>query len=269
MLQQVLLESACALTLKISPEPLHICADQLGIQRVLINLVINARDAMPHGGRLAIGTSRTASGSCQLSVEDTGIGMDEETRRRIFEPFFSLKARSGAGLGMTIVEGIVSRIGGTIELESEAGRGTQFRVVFPPAPAGNKTASGARQATGTILLVGNNQHVRPFLRTAFEHAGFDTLHASSGEKALKLLQSSRDSIEVLVTDVKMTGMTGPDLAKRWLHRFRHTRVLFVSGPSGEAFSSDLLQSGRADFIARPFTPKELVAKVQAIIRDHV
>jgi two-component system, cell cycle sensor histidine kinase and response regulator CckA len=271
MLKQTL-SPACGLVLKTSAGPKYIYADKGGLQQVLLNLAINARDAMPHGGQLAITTEEDASGGVALSVQDTGAGMDAGMMDRIFEPYFSRKGNQGTGLTMTIVHSIVCRFGGTIEAKSEPGRGSTFRILLPLAVVETERIeidSGKPSepaAPGTILLVDDNADIRRLLRRVFESAGFRMLEASCGEDALAVLESSGGSVDLLITDVMMPMMTGPELARKWVTRWQQTRVLFISAFSEAALEdNEFIKSGCAEFIAKPFTPRSLVSKVQSML----
>jgi hypothetical protein len=271
MLKQAL-SPACELVLKTSAEPQYIYADKGGLQQVLLNLTMNARDAMPHGGQLTIGTEEDASGGVALSVQDTGAGMDAGTMDRIFEPYFSRKGSQGTGLRMTIVHSIVAQFGGRIETKSEPGRGSTFRILLPLAVVETErieidsSKASAPAPPGTILLVDDNADIRRLLQMAFESAGFRMLEASCGEDALAVLESSGGSVDLLITDVIMARMTGPELARKWVTRWRHTRVLFISGFSEAALEdNELMKSGRAEFISKPFTPRTLVSKAQSML----
>jgi two-component system, cell cycle sensor histidine kinase and response regulator CckA len=241
---------------------------------VLINLAINARDAMPGGGHFTLRTSATRPGSATLIIEDTGSGMTESTREHLFEPFFSRTGRLGTGLGMTIVHSIITKWGGTIRVDSGLGVGTRFRIELPlaedeepeAAPKKPEAPQPEIHLNGGILLVEDNEAVRKLLRNQFRKAGYEVLDAASGEEALRLLALGKHRIDLLITDVMMPKMTGPELAKRVVAQCPETRVLFISGFAEDALSNnELLRKGRAEFVAKPVSPRDLIAKARSLL----
>jgi diguanylate cyclase (GGDEF)-like protein len=264
-------------------EPIYIRADPAQIDQVLLNLAVNAREAMPEGGRLTItlateaftepnemGLGLEPGGYALLSVTDTGHGMDEATASKIFEPFFTTKpAGKGTGLGLSTAYGIVNQSGGHIAVESEIGHGTTFRVLLPRVEAPPLEAEVAAPATptlqphrtGTVLLVEDEGPVRSLVSRILTRGGFRVLPAASGTEALQLVQGD-EHLDLLVSDVIMPGMGGPELA-------RHTRelrpgipVLFISGYSKDAVSAHGALIEGAFFLEKPFTPDDLVNKVR-------
>jgi PAS domain S-box-containing protein len=267
MLRRIL-GPACSLVVKPCSESLPVASNPTQIQQVLIYLVAHARDAMPQGGTFTISTRRGGSGRAEIDVRDTGIGMTEETKRRIFDPFFSWKGRRGSGLAMTVVHSLVTKWSGTIEVKSEPGLGTEFRVSFPLCgmPAGQtggfQPELMERPVTGNILLVDGNAAVREFLHEQLDSSGFRIFEASSGEEALAFAELGGEKVDLLITNVTMPAMTGPELAKRWVDRWPETQVLFMSGYDAEELGgNDLIKSGRAEFVVKPVKPKHMISIV--------
>jgi two-component system, cell cycle sensor histidine kinase and response regulator CckA len=260
-----------------------VLADPAQLEQVLLNLVLNARDAMPSGGRLVIATGvpdaaerqraglEPAVGWVRLSVSDTGHGMDAATLVRIFEPFFTTKERAkGSGLGLSTVHGIVSQSGGHIAAGSRPGAGTRFDVYLPATtampdavPPGTPTTLPGTSA-GTILLVEDDASVRALAVRTLERAGHRVLVAEDGPRAMDVAASHTDQIDVLVTDVVMPGMGGPEVARRLLAARPSLRVLFVSGYAEDVVEPADLQ-GHGPILAKPFRPRELVARVAALL----
>ena len=257
--------------------------DPAQMEQVVMNLAVNARDAMPMGGKLFVETSNTEfkearSGSVQipadryvmLSVSDTGTGMDEGTRSRIFEPFFTTKGK-GSGLGLSTVYGIVSQSGGYIDVESEPGKGTAFHIYFPRvdeyepdievrAPA-TKLSAGSE----TVLLVDDNELVRNVLKVILQTAGYRVLDAGSGNEALKIAKEHRQPIHLLITDVVMPQMSGPDLWRSVSSERSDAKVLFISGYSEEAVvSHGVLDVGTA-LLSKPVSAEILLRKIREIL----
>jgi len=255
-------------------------ADPAQLEQILLNLAVNARDAMPEGGRLVISTAncgRTEAAALQLpagqyvrlTVRDTGEGMDPEACRRIFEPFFSTKpSDKGTGLGLAIVYGIVKQSGGEIFVDSRPGEGTVFTVYLPrasgfpeartfPLPLPPKTAQGE-----TILLVEDEQAVRRLVRDMLVRNGYRVLEAEGGERALQLFERHRRDVDLLLTDVVMPEMNGRELAARLLERRPDLKVVYMSGYTGDAIDgSGGLEPG-AILIQKPFTPRTLLRRVR-------
>jgi len=251
------------------------------MEQVLINLAVNARDAMSQGGQLTLETRNIVlsedearqpdtipPGSyVQLLVTDTGMGMDEKTREHIFEPFFTTK-KTGTGLGLATVHGIVKQSGGHISVESEPGEGTTFRISFPrldqpveesqAPPAGESIPSGSE----TILLVEDAEAMRDVAKKFLDLGGYTVLAASDGAEALRLLQERDTPIHLLLTDVVMPGMSGPQLADKIKALRPEIRVLFMSGYTESAIAKHgVLESGQ-HLLMKPFSRKSLALKVR-------
>jgi PAS domain S-box-containing protein len=263
-----------------------VAVDPTQIQQVLMNLAINARDAMPAGGQLMIETGNFVATEShagpplvnekehwvRLTVSDTGIGMDEQTRRLAFEPFFTTKARGlGTGLGLATVYAVVSQAGGSIELRSVPGEGTTFDIYLPRAEPGSAATpeplAAPRSTAGkeTILLVEDQREVRRLTATILRALGYYVLEAEGGEKALQLVEEAHGPIDLLLTDVMMPGLTGPQLAVRLRAARPALKVLFISG-----YSADItLVAGAAEEtvhrLSKPFSPAALAQKVREVI----
>ncbi|MBP7148920.1 MAG: response regulator [Acidobacteria bacterium] len=253
-------------------------ADPGQIGQVLLNLVVNARDAMTHGGKLTIHTGsvelddRYALGHLgapkghyvALSVTDTGDGIDAQTLAHIFEPFFTTKPE-GTGLGLATVYGIVKQSGGEIYVYSEPGRGTQFKILLPrvdqpatrPAPAARAERAPSRGAT--VLVVEDDPLVRGLAAEVLAENGFDVLKAKDPEEALGLARAASDrTIDLLVTDVILPGMPGPDLARTLVEERPDLKVLFTSGYGEAAITHQGVIEPDARFVEKPFTPEALL-----------
>ena len=283
---------------RLMPENIHIAtvlapglgaamADTGQIEQVLVNLVVNARDAMPDGGTIRIETANvdleSAAGEggrvigpgayVTLAVTDTGIGMDEDTRALIFEPFFTTKeVGKGTGLGLAMVYGTVKQSGGAIAVRSQPGEGSAFTVYFPrvnaevgqvsPTPVVQRSRSGQ----GTILLVEDQASVRGLIKRVLLSSGYHVIEARRGPQALALSDSQMRSIDLLITDVVMPGMSGSELAARLSARREGLRVLFISGYAPNAILQQgiLIEPGVA-FLQKPFSPAQITARVGDIL----
>jgi two-component system cell cycle sensor histidine kinase/response regulator CckA len=274
------------LVMDLAPELETIRSDRAQIEQVFMNLVVNARDAMPplKGGRVTI---RTANASLiepeaselgaqpgdyvLLTVSDTGEGMDGETLAHIFEPFFTTKEQGkGTGLGLSTVHGIVEQSGGVIKVESHPGSGTSFHVYLPVVVEQTDVSIAVpplaeMRGNETLLLVEDEEMVRQLVGRVLRESGYDVYEASSGEDALRLSDDISEEIDLLVTDVVMPGMSGRVLAEQLSRRRPRTRVLFMSGYTEEAIVDHGVVDGEADFISKPFTPQELAQKIRNLL----
>ena len=284
-----LLPESIELLIELSPVPAWIRADPSQIEQVLINLVINARDAMPKGGRITLSTvvglqpgpdadERTY---VSLFVRDTGTGMTPEVQRRIFEPFFTTKPEgTGTGLGLATVHGIVRQTGGDICVTSKPGQGSEFRVVIPAADPATDPATAraqilplpatelepaAKQAPKIILLVDDEPALLLLMQETLASAGYRVLSAAHGEEALKLAEQLAEPIDLVVTDVVMPKLGGPELARN-LRAVRQTlKVLYLTGYPADAFGpSGALPEGDA-LLHKPFTQAALCARVAQVL----
>jgi two-component system cell cycle sensor histidine kinase/response regulator CckA len=264
----------------------RIKADPGQVEQVIMNLAVNARDAMPKGGRLTIETrdvelnqayTRKHPGLMPgryvlLSVSDTGTGMSERTLTRIFEPFFTTKGPGkGTGLGLSTVFGIVKQSGGHVSVKSEVGKGTIFEVYFPSASGTPTTvvhpaaASPLPPASESVLLVEDETAVRKFARETLERAGYRVSDAANGREALEALRSSGKSVDLLLTDTVMPFLGGAELAEKAVGLIPDLKVIYMSGYAETAIiRRDLLKSEEA-FLAKPFGPEALLRKVRAVL----
>jgi PAS domain S-box-containing protein len=277
------------LTAKLDPSLKKIKADPGQIEQVLVNLVVNARDAMPQGGELIIETSgveldleytKTHVGVspgqyAMLAVSDTGTGMNEKTQARIFDPFFTTKEKGkGTGLGLSTVYGIVKQSGGNIVVYSEPGHGTTFKVYLPQlATAVEKTAVAVPEpalpeGSETILLVEDEDVVRGLAAKILGQAGYRVLVAARGEEAITLCGQSTEPIHLLLTDVVMPEMSGKEVADRARALVPGLRVVFMSGYTDEAIVHHGVLDADVEFIQKPFTPSALVKKVREVLDAH-
>jgi CheY-like chemotaxis protein len=264
--------------------PVRIDPGQL--EQVLVNLAVNARDAMPTGGAVTVESGNetidgvrglelgVAPGDwVRLSVSDQGSGMDEETRARCFEPFFSTKGDRGTGLGLATCHGIVRQAGGHIWVESAQGKGTTFHVLLPrhvgeqaaprrvPAPARELPVLGSGE---TILVAEDDPTVQEVARRALEQAGYRVLTASNGHEALRLVEKDPRGVAGLVTDLVMPGMTGPELSAQARVIRPDLKVLFVSGFADEVTMEGLERTGDR-LLMKPYTPAELAARMREVL----
>ena len=266
------------LSLQLDPDPCPISADPTQLEQVLMNLALNARDAMPAGGKVQLATRnvaglpRGAGAHVLLTVEDNGIGMPEETRARVFEPFFTTKeVGRGSGLGLPVVFGIVQQSGGHIELESEPGRGAKFRIFLPRSDA-TLAARGpepgevaALRGSGTVLVVEDEERVRTLACAALESAGYRVLRADGSRSALFLSESLRDRIDILVTDVALPEIGGRELAGHLRAKRPDLKVLFVSGYTDDVLLRKGIRRAEAHFLPKPFTAAALARKVRDVL----
>jgi PAS domain S-box-containing protein len=240
--------------------------DRPQLEQVVLNLVLNARDAMPDGGKLAVSV-RSAGDTAELTVADDGAGMDDDTMSRIFEPFFTTK-RAGTGLGLATVDGIVAQSGGTLSVSSEPGRGSIFTIALPrldvPAPSHPAPSPKPGSTTpGRILLADDEELVRRVTTEMLRRLGYDVVAACSGEEALELLDPG---IDALVTDVAMTGMNGKALAERARERRPGLPVLFVSGYPAEVLTGERMVADGDEVLSKPFTPAQLAERIELVRR---
>ena len=250
-------------------------ADRAQLERVILNLAANARDAMPGGGRLTVETSGAeldAGPGVLLAVSDTGVGMSEEVRRQAFEPFFTTKAQgAGTGLGLATVFGVVSQSGGSVYVYSEEGLGTTFKIYLPAAHAAAEAAAAAAapalpttgDGTETVMVVEDDDGVRELVRLMLESRGYRVLAAGGADEALRLCGD--DGVDLLLTDVVMPETNGRVLAERLSERCPAMRILFMSGYSDEAVYRHGEISPNAAFIEKPFTNVTLTRKVREVL----
>jgi PAS domain S-box-containing protein len=270
----------------LSPALPSVKADPAQLHQVILNLVVNARDAMPEGGRLTLATALVELDETYarahpevrpgryalLEVADTGCGMDDKTRARIFEPFFSTKeVGQGSGLGLATVYGIVKQSGGHIDVSSAPGQGTTFRICLPEVAAEGPSAKCQEDpaelpgGTETILLVEDEDRVRDVTALFLEKHGFIVHQAHHGGEALELFERHAERIHLLLTDVIMPQMTGSALAQRLRSHRPELKVLYLSGyPDDVLAGQDVLESGQV-FLQKPFSAHDLVRKVREVL----
>jgi len=274
------------LTTRLSPEAGRTRADAGQLEQVIMNLVVNAKDSMPDGGKITIQSSEVTVRQnfrehrfiqpgryVVLSVSDTGHGMDKETQSRIFEPFFTTKEKGkGTGLGLSTVYGIVKQSGGYVFPQSESGTGTTFYIYLPrveDAPEEMSPAKLQENEKGgceTVLLVEDEESVRELVRVTLAARGYKVLEAENGESGLRVAEAHGDGIDILITDVVMPGMGGRELAKRLLQIRPTLGVLYLSGYTEDT----ILHQGALDpgtaFLQKPFTLQNLARKVREVLR---
>jgi signal transduction histidine kinase len=274
------------LHLRLDPVAQTVTADPGQLEQVLMNLIVNASDAMPDGGQLTIATGPAGPEAARiqanpgpfvrLAVGDTGCGMDEHTKARIFEPFFTTKERGkGTGLGLATVFGIVREAGGWVEVDSAPGLGSTFQVYLPQGEAGDQPAAAPEAAvesapapqrsTETVLLVEDEEILREIIQMALEDRGYTVLAAADGEAAIRLCEAHPGPIHLLITDLVMPGMSGRQVSESVTTRRSGIPVLFMSGyTDDEQVRSGVRNTGQA-FIQKPFTSATLAHKLQDVL----
>ena len=278
-----------SLETRLGEESVVVRADRVQLEQVLMNLVVNSRDAMPGGGRIRIltGRSRITEGTCRcadhscppgdyvtVSVEDTGEGIEPAILDRIFEPFFTTKAPAkGTGLGLSTVYGIVRQSGGGIQVESRRGEGARFKVYLPRATAApaakpqrieHEVMARPTRRFETLLLVEDDDAVRELAREVLVSDGYAVLDALSGEEALEVAAAHAEPIHLMVTDLVMPGMSGEELARRLVRIHPETRVIYSSGYPGDALADGLAPGPRA-FLGKPYSPDDLSRAVRNLL----
>jgi CheY-like chemotaxis protein/anti-sigma regulatory factor (Ser/Thr protein kinase) len=275
------------ITTKVWPDLTPVLADTTHVEQIVVNLIINARDAMPRGGKIAIELrnielDKIGVGAhpglqpgdyVEIAVTDTGTGMDAETLSRIFEPFFTTKeSGKGTGLGLATVYGIVQQNNGAIEVQSRVGHGTTFYIYLPRATDLGKPAPMLSGATGgaseTILLVEDDDRVRALVSNMLRKNGFSVLLASAGDQALEIAARHRGRIHLLLTDVVMPGLNGRMLAERLTATRPDTRVLYMSGYSEDDILRHGVKKNAAHFIQKPFSVDALIHKIRETLTSR-
>lgn len=265
--------------------PVRVVLDPGQLEQVLMNLVVNARDAMPTGGRLIIETKNVELGNgsqlshpdlplgkyALLQVTDTGFGMSTEVQDKIFEPFFTTKGvGKGTGLGLAVVHGVVQQSGGAIKVESSLGIGTTFSIMFPSATESAFAAPQVESALDlrgdeTVLLAEDEEAVRSLVQLALEGQGYTVLTATSGLEAVSVLRAAPERVDLLVTDVIMPEVSGPELANLAREICPGLRVLYMSGYTDDALDRHGLQGTTDQFIQKPFTPLIILRRIREIL----
>jgi len=260
-----------------------VLADPTQLEQVLVNLSINARDAMPRGGRLTVRISNAVLDNefaarhadikaglyVLITVSDTGEGMTEETLEHIFEPFYTTKPEGkGTGLGLSMAYGVVRQAGGSILVDSQVDVGTRFRIFLPAVdqrPSGVFAQYEQSPSAGkgeTVLVVEDDEHVRAMCARFMKRAGYNALQAKSGDDVLFIMDAFEGEVDLLITDVVLPGMSGREVARRLQERFPSMAVLFMSGHSREAVLEYGVLSADARFIEKPFTVDDLLRRVR-------
>jgi PAS domain S-box-containing protein len=285
MLKRIVSEDV-KLTTLLSPEPGFIKSDPGQIEQVLMNLVVNAKDALPKGGDITIETSnvelkgdyarmhlQVKPGSyVMFAVRDTGTGMDAETRAHLFEPFFTTKEQGkGTGLGLATVYGIVKQSGGGIYVQSEIGEGTIFKVYFPRVAEASQPSGASRApakasvGSETILLVEDDELVRTFVYRALLESGYTVLVAQDSAQAIRLCEKNGRSVSLILTDVIMPQMHGPELATALAPLCPGAKVIFMSGYTDTVVTHRGLIDSGAPFLQKPLTPDSLARRVREVL----
>ena len=272
-------------SVSLDPRIGNIRADRNQIEQVIMNLAVNARDAMPNGGELTIATRRHLATAGEgdprthapgqyavLCVRDTGHGFDAQTKAKIFEPFFTTKEKGkGTGLGLSTVYGIVQQSDGQITVQSEPGRGAEFCIHLPcvdedrEEPTAQTSQVAAVSASGKILLVEDEQAVRELALRLLKQAGYSVISPKEPSDALRLSKSELNSIDLVVTDVVMPGMNGPELVAHLLTRRPDLKVLYMSGYNDHPLFRAGVLSDRATLLQKPFSRTDLLAKVRSVL----
>jgi two-component system cell cycle sensor histidine kinase/response regulator CckA len=266
-------------------------ADQGQLEQVIINLAVNARDAMPGGGDLSIGTSNAslaqdrerkgeimpAGDYVLIRVSDTGSGIEPENLDRIFEPFFSTKGvGEGTGLGLATVYGIIKQSGGFVFVESRPGEGTEFSIYLPGFEGAEEETTAAETGSlvkrdlsgrGTLLLVEDEDAVRSFGARALRNKGYTVLEANSGEAAVTLLEEETPDVDLVITDVVMPKLDGPGLVQHIRQATPDIKVIFISGYTEDAFRKSLGEDEHIHFLPKPFSLKQLAGKVKEVLEE--
>jgi two-component system, cell cycle sensor histidine kinase and response regulator CckA len=262
-------------------------ADAGQIEQVIMNLVVNAKDAMPDGGKITIQTANVNLGDdsriqdsdtqpgpyVMLSISDTGHGMDKETQSRVFEPFFTTKEKGkGTGLGLSTVYGIIKQSEGYVFVQSEVGRGTSFHIYLPlvadavETVGASQTPPPASGGAETVLLVEDEESVRQLVRETLEGKGYKVLESENGATALKIAAEHHGAIDLLITDVVMPGMNGNELAEQLCAAYPRTKVLYLSGYTEEHVVHTNASGAGSAFLQKPFTLQVLSRKVREVLR---
>ncbi len=274
------------LEIKLNPSDIRVVADQTQIEQVLMNLAVNARDAMMNGGMITIETATVELTQSppyhirplqpgmygRLSVQDTGSGMDRETQSHIFEPFFTTKQEGkGSGLGLSTVFGIVTQSGGGIDVSSRVGHGSKFDIYFPlvttdPLPVETQPACGGLQkGTESILLVEDDPSVRKLVRDELRRLGYNVIEAENGIEAGLMASQQGNQFDLLLTDMVMPGMGGRELAQQLSSIKPDLRILFMSGYTDDLCVLAGQQTASTGFLQKPFTPETLARTIRSIL----
>jgi len=272
----------------LDPEIPPVVVDPSRIAQVILNLVVNARDAMPAGGKLILKTSPVTLDDnavrrigelkpgryVLLQVSDNGIGMDEKTRKRVFDPFFTTKeAGQGTGLGLSTVYGIVKQSGGAVRVESRTGEGTTLQIYLPCMGGVGKepertvlSVAPMTEDQETVLLVEDESMIRGLLQEVLRKSGFTVLTANSGDEAIRICDRYSGTIHLMLTDVVMPRMSGCELVGRLAPSRPEMKILYMSGYAKDATVHHVTMASNAEMIEKPFSASYLVSRVQAVLR---
>jgi CheY-like chemotaxis protein len=274
------------LAVSLDPSAGQVKADPGQLEQVIMNLVVNARDAMPAGGKLTIETANVQLDEeyaqqhaeaqpgfyVMLAVNDTGEGMDEETQAQVFEPFFTTKeVGKGTGLGLSTVYGIVKQSGGSICVYSEQGKGTSFKIYLPRVEENVVDSESKRppadipRGSETVLVVEDEASVRDLLQELLNKCGYNVLTAKHGDEALTVCEHHQGPIHLLITDMVMPKMNGRQLAEELTNRHPETRVLYISGYTDEFVVQRGELESDMDFLQKPFSVQSLTTKVREVL----
>jgi two-component system, cell cycle sensor histidine kinase and response regulator CckA len=288
MLRRVIGEDIELVT-SLDPAISRINVDRGQLEQVLMNLVVNARDAMPEGGRLSISTSSTelsagfpagalnapAGAYVMIAVSDTGMGMTREVQQRLFDPFFTTKEQGrGTGLGLSTVYGIIKQSGGEIFVYSEVGAGTVFKVYFPRLSSGSEEhpedvkRREIPRGSEAILLVEDDPKLRVLAVRLLKKFGYEVLVAACGVEALAIASDPQTLIDAVVTDVVMPGMNGRELVEKLLESRPGLPSLLMSGYADDEILRRGVLQGDTEFLQKPFTPEQLARKVRAVLNSR-
>jgi signal transduction histidine kinase/CheY-like chemotaxis protein len=270
----------------VTDQDLTILADSTQIEQVLMNLVANARDAMPYGGKLSITTARTELDEAYrktygygepgkyalISFVDTGIGMDEATRERIFDPFFSARGGGkGSGLGLSIVYGIIKQHGGYINVTSQPGEGTTFKVYLPLMPSATEKTeipkTSLPQAAGTILLAEDDTEVRNLIKWVLEEFGYQVIEAADGAESIRKFIEHIDQIHLLLLDIVMPKKNGAEVYEEIKKIKPDIKALFLSGYTEDVLSKEGVLGEGMHFIGKPISPRNLLKKINEVLES--
>jgi CheY-like chemotaxis protein len=288
LLKRLIGEDVC-LSTALDPQVSRVKADPSQLDQVLMNLAVNARDAMPTGGKLTITTSNVLIRSEQaakymlskpgeyvlLAMSDTGVGMTPKVLARIFEPFYTTKeVGHGTGHGLAMVFGIVQQSGGFIHVESQPGAGSTFQIYLPAVsavlPEQRATVpKGKLSGTETILLVEDEEAVRGLILRSLQRHGYHVLAAQDGQEALRVATAHQGALDLILTDVVMPLLSGPELAQQVHAAYPQAKLLFMSGYTDDAVVRHGLNEAEMAFIQKPFSPENLVQKVRQVLDERV
>jgi two-component system, cell cycle sensor histidine kinase and response regulator CckA len=279
-----LLGTDVALDLLLDPEAGNVMVDPNQMEQVLVNLITNARDAMPRGGRVSITTANAQLHQDEaaqdtpyvaISVKDTGSGMDAATQARVFEPFFTTKqGSSGTGLGLSTAFGVIEQSGGHITVESQPGQGSEFTIYLPRYTGSEPALSRAERevpqgGSETLLLVEDEDTVRASVRRLLEWHGYRVLEASNGSEALRIYEDNPEAIDLVLTDLVMPEMGGHELVEQLRIRNPALRVVFMSGYTDRAVASDGSMQPATGFVEKPFTVDTLMRQLREVLDAQV